>query len=133
MFDSCFLCWGIELGTDGVVWYGMVWYGEEIVVFLEGDSGMDGRVGGWKEWRRRKEGGGRREEEGRMVGRTDGIGVVVWMCGVLYNNCIRRCIGQMIGTPQCQGEGGCRDCTVCGILVLERCSRALAARIWLGR
>ena len=60
-----------------------------------------------------EEEGGMREEEGRMggrVGRTDGIGVVVWMCGILYNNCIRRCIGRMIGTPQCQGEGGCRDC-----------------------
>ena len=121
----------------------MVWYGEEMVVFIEGDSGMDGRVEGWKggrmegwkEWRRRKE-GGRREEEGRMggrVGRTDGTGVVGWMCSILYNNCIRRCIHR---TDDCDaamsGRGGAAE-TVCGIFVLEKCSRALGARIWLGR
>ena len=50
----------MELGTDGVVWYGMVWYGEEMVLFLEGDCGMDGRVEGWKGGK--NDGGGRRDE-----------------------------------------------------------------------
>lgn len=97
----------MELGTDGVVWYR-----EETVVFLEGDSGVDGRV------ERMAEEGGRREEEGRMggrVGRTDGTGVVVWMCGIRLNKEMHRTDDWDVAMS---GRGGAAE-TVCGIFVLE--------------